>query len=95
MSRRLLPPPIWKVKIERHTVARRWLIAGQRMNLSAVDEMDARTFGVQLAHSYVGVPPWRPCRRESLSYTTATPIADPKPTPIYPPAEAQLSLLAA
>lgn len=93
MRRRTPPPhPMWKVTIKKHVVAARWLIGDQQMTLMAVDEADARRFGVQLAHSHVGVPPWRPCRRESLAYTTATRSGNPKPTPIYPRSHGQLSL---
>jgi len=60
MTRRHLPP-IYAVKIERHTVPPRWLVACQATKLPAVDELGARLTAVRRAHSAAGVPPWKPC----------------------------------
>ena len=95
MSRRRIPPPTWKVEVERHIVGRRYLIPAERMRLSAVSETDAREYGVRLVYARLEViPPWKPLRRESLEHTTATRIGDPKPATIYPPAHCQERLAA-
>jgi len=90
--RRSLPPPMWRVQMERHTVVRRYLIPAERMWPSAVSETDAREHCVQLVHARLAIPPWRLCRRESFARTTATRIGSPKPAAVYPEAHHQLPL---
>ena len=85
MARRnRIPLPMYAARIERHTVAKRWLIAAEQLRLTAASELDAREYANTLAHGRLGVPPWRPCRRESLGYVTATRIESPTPAAIYP-----------
>ena len=88
--RNRIPLPMYLARIERHTVAKRWLIAAEQMRLTAASELDAREYAITLAHERVGVPPWRPCRRESLEYVTARRIENPTLKPICPPAHEQL-----
>jgi hypothetical protein len=63
-------PPAWRVRIERHTVAR-WLIPTQTFVLPAVDEADARLEGCREAHRRQSLPPWRPLLRASWPFASA------------------------
>ncbi|HME02088.1 MAG TPA: hypothetical protein VKG38_03535 [Solirubrobacteraceae bacterium] len=72
MSARPELPPLWKVKIARHAVMQRWIIRAQSCKLPAPSFDYACTQVIRWAHADAGIPPWKPCVRESLAHTTAT-----------------------
>lgn len=92
--RKTIPPPAWRVQVERHTAARRYLIPAEKMRLTAFSELGAREYGVQLVHARLELPAWRPCRRESLAHTTATRIGSPTVKSVFPEPNQQLKLVA-
>jgi hypothetical protein len=76
MSRsRPLPPPMWSVRIGAHHVAQRLPIEASRVKLPGASADHARLSAVRRVHSAAGVPPWKPCVRESLEHTAAKRLA--------------------
>jgi hypothetical protein len=69
------PLPLWRVTLERPTVAGRWLIPAEAVKIPAADEAEACRFAVRLAHAKADVAPWRPYTRHSLAFATAQPVA--------------------
>jgi len=67
-----LPLRTWRVQIAAHDVPPRWRIPAQTVRLPADSADDARLFAVRTAHRAAGVPPWRPCVRESMRHATAS-----------------------
>jgi hypothetical protein len=71
---RLRPAPLHVVQIQRHALPPRWIIPQSDGTYPAVDRLHAREEGVRAAHRRAGVPPWLPCVRHSLQFTTAQPV---------------------
>jgi hypothetical protein len=65
-------PPLWRVAVREHTVAR-WRVPAREVTLPAVSAEGACERVVLWAHSDAGVPPWRPYVRESMTHATAEP----------------------
>ena len=63
--------PTYRVEIQEH-VCSRWIIPSQQTTVVGTDEEDACLFAVRLAHSALSMPPWKPLRRISLEYASAT-----------------------
>lgn len=64
--------PLWRVHVEGHAIAPRYVVAELAFTTPAVSERQALELGVEEAHRRAGVPPWGPCRRASLEHATAT-----------------------
>ena len=74
MTRHCLQPDLWRVRIERHTVAR-WIVPSSSTTIPGPDAEFACLTAVRAAHVRQGLPAWRPLLRASLVYATATPTA--------------------
>src|ERR1039458_8705993 len=80
--RNRIPPPEWRVKVRRHRVKPRWIIPPRSATVPGPTGDFARERVIRWAHSDAGVPPWRPCVRESLLHTSATRMGEATVTTI-------------
>lgn len=65
------PASIYRVTIAGHMIAARYVIPTRTFKLPAATIEGARLAGVREAHCIAAIPPWRPCVRRSLEFTTA------------------------
>jgi hypothetical protein len=70
-SRPRRPLPTFRVRIDAHDVPPRWRIEAHTVELTAPDADAAALRVVRWAQADAGVPPWWPCVRHSLTFTTA------------------------
>jgi hypothetical protein len=73
------PLQTFRVRIEPHQVAGRWPIPARSVKVPAANAEHARLIVVRTAHSKAGVPPWKPCLRDSLCHTSVTGSSMPVP----------------
>ncbi len=75
MARRREKIPLWGVTIAAHTVSasatRLITIPADQRDVFATTERDAKLYAIRRAHREAHVPAWKPCIRESWSYTKA------------------------
>ena len=91
MNRR--PPlPVYRARINRHKVPPRWLIAARESTTVAADTLHAREIVIGEAHRAAGVPPWKPCVRCSLEYTTAERTDRPAEVKPHDPRQLEIPL---
>jgi hypothetical protein len=64
--------PTWRVAISAHTIADRWEIPDQALEVHALSDGEARELAAERVHVAVGVAPWRPWRRQTYARTSAT-----------------------
>jgi hypothetical protein len=89
--------PMFRVEIEAHHVQPRWHIDQRTTELASNSAPAACERVIRWAHGDLGIPPWKPCVRRSLEYTSATRLDVPEPelatvTPLKAAAPAQLEL---
>ena len=89
MTRHL--PPLWRVRLDRHSVPPRYLVPARSATVPPADEDHAREIVMRVAHRDAGVAPWRPCIARSLTFTSAK-RTDAVPSVAVVPAHAQLAL---
>lgn len=83
MNNRTRPPAqMWMVEIKRHPVKPRWIVPARTATVPSPTGDFACKQVIRWAHADVGIPPWRPCVRESLIHTTATPVGEASVTTI-------------
>jgi hypothetical protein len=68
--------PAWTVTVEEHTVAGRWRIDGQVLEVFAVDAVAARVEATRILHVRHAVAPWKPWARYSFLRTSAAPVRE-------------------
>jgi hypothetical protein len=67
---------VFRVTIAAHRVER-WDLPAYTTKLPAADVAHALELAVSNLHHAAGVPPWRPCIRQSLKHATAMPARSP------------------
>ena len=63
--------PMWEVRIAAHDVAPRFRVPARTFTLGG-SHQHAKLRAIQWAHADAGVPPWKPCIRESWPHIKAT-----------------------
>jgi hypothetical protein len=72
------PRPSYRVRIAAHAIPPRWFIPASSCTLLATSAEYACERAVRWSHADHDVPPWRPCIRRSLEFTTAEALSPTK-----------------
>jgi hypothetical protein len=79
--------PSWTVHLRGHDIERgRWSMPATTATVPAVSRQDGIENVNGQVQSAPGVPPWRPCRRQSLPFATAEPAHRPSGGMAFEPA---------